>query len=112
METVIAITPGHCLDPQIAIAARKAGGLGILDLGWKNDAASISAAITKLREMGGAAGRWGVRWDAFGGQLEGLGRIAEFAECQAEVLILAGLNLDELAKVAEAGEANWRGKFS
>ena len=47
METIIAITPGHCLDPQIAIAARKAGGLAILDLGWKNDAASISAAITK-----------------------------------------------------------------
>ena len=99
METVIAITPGHCLDPQIAIAARKAGGLGILDLGWKNDAPSISAAITKLRETGGAAGRWGVRWDAFGGQPEGLGRIAEFAECQAEVLILAGLNLDEFARL-------------
>ena len=27
METIIAITPSHCLDPQIAIAASKTGEL-------------------------------------------------------------------------------------
>ncbi len=66
MEKVVALTPPHICDPKIAVAACRAGGTGILDLGYKNDPDCIHESIGILAELAGTSGRWGVRWDTFG----------------------------------------------
>ncbi|ACB97427.1 type I polyketide synthase [Beijerinckia indica] len=104
METIVAITPWHTIDPQIAIAASKAGELGILDLGLQDDAAAITAALHQLRSMTGAVGRWGVRWDTFGADSRGLDQLANNLQGEIPVLVLAGLKTHEVLKQLKAAE--------
>jgi acyl transferase domain-containing protein/NAD(P)H-dependent flavin oxidoreductase YrpB (nitropropane dioxygenase family)/acyl carrier protein len=99
METIVAITPAHVLDPRIAVAATRAGALGILDLGLQDDAGAITAALDQLRVRSGRSARWGVRWDMFGAQSRALDRLAEWLENPVDVLILAGPAIDDAAKI-------------
>ncbi len=74
MERVVVFSPPQVCDAQIAIAARRAGALGVLDLGDGDSRDSGSSAqdhARRAREVGAlcnarAAGRCGLRWDAFG----------------------------------------------
>src|SRR2546430_966525 len=111
METILAITPGHSLDPQIAIAAAKSGELGILDLGLRNDASAVTAALDRLGNTAGAAGRWGVRWDTLRAASRGLGRLAEFLQSRPALVVLAGLKIHEMAKLRQAVNCSGRQVF-
>lgn len=104
METIIAITPAHSVDPRIAIAAARAGELGILDLGLKSDAETASAALDKLRTMVGDRGRWGVRWDTLGAKSRDIDRLAALVEGPIDVLVLGGLGGDEPARLRKAAK--------
>jgi malonyl CoA-acyl carrier protein transacylase len=99
METIIAVTPNHSLDPQIAIAASRAGELGILDLGLRDDAGAVTGALDQLRGMAGAGGRWGVRWDTLGAHSRGVDRLADLLQGGVPALVLAGLKIGEMAKL-------------
>ena len=57
--SLIALTPAGLDDPAIAIAASRAGELGVLDLGCSRDVRSARAAIEQLTRFG--TGRLGVR---------------------------------------------------
>src|SRR5579884_538235 len=104
MQTVLAVTPAHVLDPQIAIAASRAGELGILDLGMRDDTSGVAAAIGQLREKAGTAGRWGVRWDTLGAKARGLERLAELLPCSVPVLVLGGLAIEEAVRLFPAAK--------
>ncbi|PPD04741.1 MAG: erythronolide synthase, partial [Methylocystis sp.] len=97
METVIAITPSHCLDPQIAIAACKAGEAGVLDLSWRADASAITDAINALRKSAGVRGTWGVRWDAAAGPYRDLNELSQLTQGKVPLLIFAGVKAREAA---------------
>ncbi len=96
MTTHIAVTPARVLDPGIAIAACRAGGIGILDLGCGDDTQEIRAAVDRMARGAGACAQWGVRWDALGSTSRGLERLQEVMPQRAPILILAGLRPDDL----------------
>jgi hypothetical protein len=60
---VIAISPQHRLAPQVAIAASRAGALGLLDLGLRTDSGAMLAAVAELVRSAGATATWGLRFD-------------------------------------------------
>ncbi|WP_034994528.1 type I polyketide synthase [Beijerinckia mobilis] len=96
METVIAITPNHNVDAQIAIAATKAGGIGILDLGLQDDSAAVVSAIGRLRESASVAGRWGIRWDTLGAKTRGADALVSLLPEDVPLIVLAGIGLHDL----------------
>jgi acyl transferase domain-containing protein/NAD(P)H-dependent flavin oxidoreductase YrpB (nitropropane dioxygenase family)/acyl carrier protein len=103
METIVAITPAHILAPGIAIAATRAGAVGILDLGLDDDAEASALALGRLRELSGGNGRYGVRWDNFGVRSRDLNRLGEWLESPVDVFVLATSTFDEaleLRKIA------------
>lgn len=102
METIIAVTPAHSLDPRIAIAATRAGEIGILDLGSKDDATSIADALNRLDAAAGRSGQWGVRWDTLGEKARGLDKLAALLQRSIDVLALGGVESDWLARLRKA----------
>jgi acyl transferase domain-containing protein/NAD(P)H-dependent flavin oxidoreductase YrpB (nitropropane dioxygenase family)/NAD(P)-dependent dehydrogenase (short-subunit alcohol dehydrogenase family) len=107
---VLAVTPSHCLTPEIAIAACRAGALGVLDLGIRKTTADIKAALAVLTHGVGNAERWGIRWDTLGDRSEGLATLSDILGSLAPVpvLVLAGIAADEAGRVLEA--AKWLGR--
>lgn len=96
MEKLIAITPPHLLDPRIAIAACKANGMGILDLGYSDRPDLLKPTLDWLASCSGRRARWGVRWDTLGLASRGLERLSELLPSKVPILILAGLDSAEL----------------
>jgi len=96
MASHIAITPEGCLDTRIAIAACRAGEIGILDLGCRNDPQATRAAIQGLADSAGSNAQWGIRWDTLGSAERGLEQLAEFIPKRVPILVLAGLKPDDL----------------
>lgn len=96
METLIAITPAHCLDPQIAVAALKAQGIGILDLGYRETPDALPSVMDTLASAAGESAQWGIRWDTLGSPARDLTRLSERLPYQVPILVLAGLNPAEL----------------
>lgn len=96
METLIAITPAHCLDPQIAIAAVRAHGIGILDLGYREMPDALSSALDSLASAASQSAQWGVRWDVLGLAARDLNRLSELLPYQVPILVLAGSTPAEL----------------
>ncbi len=73
MIQLIAMTPAGQTDPAIAIAACRAGGIGILDLEFATDPGRASAAVDRLARFAGRGA--GVRLDA-----DDLARLATVVE--------------------------------
>ncbi len=96
MVTNVAITPEHCVDAQIAIAALRAGAWGILDLGYRKTPDAVRPILDTLAAAGGRGGRWGIRWDTLGSPARWLDRLAEFLPRRVPILILAGLRPQDL----------------
>jgi len=96
MASHIAITPAVHLDSKIAIAACRAGGIGILDLGYRHDPESTRIAIKSLAASAGASAQWGIRWDTLGFSERGLEQLAELIPQRVPILVLAGLKPDDL----------------
>ncbi|MGA8169348.1 MAG: beta-ketoacyl synthase N-terminal-like domain-containing protein, partial [Methylocystis sp.] len=117
MNTIIAITPSYSItpnrscDPKIAIAACRAGEIGILDLGWRDDDLAITAALEEMRAKAGAVGQWGVRWDALGDESRGLGRLAEILRNPVDIVVLAGVTPQTAAKSRKAAKRLGRRVF-
>lgn len=66
-KPVIACTPGvHC-DADPAVAAARAGAVGLVDLGFDASRSHRHAAVDRLRRHADAGDRgpWGVRWDTW-----------------------------------------------
>ncbi|ACO79122.1 Type I fatty acid synthase ArsA [Azotobacter vinelandii CA] len=96
MASHIAITPAGYLDSRIAIAACRAGEIGILDLGCHNAPQTTRAAIDGLAANAGPNAQWGIRWDTLGSAGRGLEQLAEFIPQRVPILVLAGLRPDDL----------------
>lgn len=103
MEKIIAMTPAHLCDPKIAIAATRAGELGILDLGDGENEEVIRSSLERLARFSGARGRWGIRWDTFGEASRSPGRLASFLSEPVEVLVLAGVETEAIQETLERG---------
>jgi acyl transferase domain-containing protein/NAD(P)H-dependent flavin oxidoreductase YrpB (nitropropane dioxygenase family) len=95
------ITPSHRCDAALAIAAARAGETGILDLGQDANRQVREAALRSLARHA-TAGRWGLRWDAFG-RPDLLGQLSDLlGKEQCPVLILAGLaGIESLRRALE-----------
>jgi hypothetical protein len=92
----IAITPGHILDPQIAIAACRAGDVGILDLGYRESPETVIPVINKLAFSAGRRGQWGVRWDTLGSPARSVENLVKYLPLRVPVLIIGGLRAEDL----------------
>lgn len=103
METHLAITPSHVLDPDIAIAASRAGETGILDLGRNHPNPSRKPAIDRLAESVGPKAWWGVRWDVLEDVEErGPSVLADILHSSIPVLVLAGVPAPDAKNVLDA----------
>src|SRR5205085_10836622 len=67
MFPLVALTPPGLADPTIAIAASRAGGLGVLDLAFTHEAPRAHDAIAKLARYAGPAS--GIRLDSLAHEL-------------------------------------------
>ncbi len=103
---VIAMTPSHRLTPAIAVAACRAGAIGVLDLGVRRAPADAAAALSALARDAHDAQRWGVRWDAAGEPPDDLAPLADIVGARAPVpvLVLAGLQADAAARALDAAK--------
>lgn len=134
LSPFLIVTPAHRLDPQLAIAAARAGEMGILDLGYGEDQQAHDSAVRSLTGRLHVGSRWGLRWDILGDArrepaclkallsdekcpvllLAGLGekaRAGAFALCEAleQARQLAGCVLLEVCSTAEALAAQQAG---
>lgn len=92
----IAITPGHCLDPQIAIAACRAGEVGIVDLGYRETPDAVIPVLNRLAFSAGSRAQWGVRWDTLGSPARSVESLSMFLPLRVPVLIIGGLRAPDI----------------
>ncbi len=104
METMIALTPPNISDPQIAIAACRAGALGLLDLGDVESQPSAAEAIDTLSHHAGVNGRWGVRLETDGIFAEKPNRLEADLQRRLSVLVLAGVATEALQAARAYGK--------
>ncbi|MGK5023359.1 SDR family NAD(P)-dependent oxidoreductase [Janthinobacterium sp. RB2R34] len=119
--TVIAVTPSHRLVPEIAIAAQRAGAIGLLDLGpglqdgsenLQQRRAGAALALASLAHACAGKPAWGVRWEVSTDPEDEAQRLDVLVALLAEapdgtaggvpllpVLLLAGVEADQLAGV-------------
>ncbi|MFC1812467.1 beta-ketoacyl synthase N-terminal-like domain-containing protein, partial [Thermodesulfobacteriota bacterium] len=93
MEAIIAISPSHRINPNIAIAACRAGELGILDLGLRNDEEKIKNTLSTLQKFAGTRGQWGIRWDTMDSGSRSTARLKKYIKEPVSTLILAGVSM-------------------
>jgi len=100
---LVAITPVAWNDPSIAIAASRAGELGVLDLSSTPDGAAANAVVAKLNDF--AARPWGLRIRA--AQAEFAFKICEQTRGRLSDLVIATDSLpppDLLASISSRGK--------
>ncbi|MEX2306459.1 MAG: beta-ketoacyl synthase N-terminal-like domain-containing protein [Pirellulales bacterium] len=90
--SVVALSPPHRCDPQLAIAASHAGEIGLLDVSHAAPSIAITA-LDRLHRYAAENSRYGIRFDLFGsvGRLTILGK---FITRPLAYLVLAGLTGD------------------
>src|SRR5512147_700534 len=86
---IISVTPSHLLDADIAIAAGRAGGMAILDLGYNYRPGHVAPMLDRLACCSGSGAKWGIRWDAVGLAFRGLDRLSELLHGQVPIIVLA-----------------------
>lgn len=64
--SILAVTPAHLCNAQIAIAAARAGEVGVLDLSDAVATHQHADAIQKLAAQAGKGASWGCRWNTWG----------------------------------------------
>ena len=85
---LLVVSQPHFCNGQIAIAAARAGAIGILDLCANEDEQGRQAALSSMRRYAGPSGRWGVAWDV----MPHAGRLPEPSGHHWPLLLLAGLD--------------------
>ena len=105
IPSIIALSPQFRLAPQIAIAASRAGALGVLDLGIRTPPADMAAAVAEVAHWSGQATNWGLRFDLLQARYDVLNNLAGDIglERRAPVLQLAGVRPGDLRAAARAG---------
>ena len=101
MERVAAVSPSRYVDAAIVIAASRAGGTGLLDIGGDSDHDRLRAALTRIRGKA-AAGRWGLRWDAQFSSAMTFVELERLVDGGVDVLIVAGVRREEIAAIRES----------
>ena len=99
--SIIGVSQSHYCDPQIAIAASHAGGIGLLDVGYRLDG-SAQSAIDTLQRIAGETASYGLRIDL----LSDANRLAFLTEQSRQpipYLVIAGLTgeVDELTAIRQ-----------
>ncbi|MFC0134706.1 erythronolide synthase [Massilia eurypsychrophila] len=104
---VIALSPQHRLAPQIAIAACRAGALGLLDIGIRGFDADTRLAVSELVRSTQLLENWGLRCDLFDDASSALTKLAGQIglATPAPVLLLAGIRFDEIGQACAAARA-------
>jgi len=87
----IVVSPGHRCDAQLAVAAARAGEVGILDLSFEPDPAVRSAAVLHLRRYANSDDRWGLRYDAGNDLTAALNALDESIESDCPLLVLSNV---------------------
>lgn len=105
LPTIIALSPQFRLAPQMAIAASRAGALGLLDLGIRTPPADMAAAVADVVRWSSPAANWGLRFDLLHARYDILTQLAGDIglERRAPVLQLAGVRSGDLRAAARAG---------
>ncbi|MBE0477960.1 nitronate monooxygenase, partial [Candidatus Aerophobetes bacterium] len=104
-ETIIALTPAHVLDPQIAIAAIRAGKIGILDLGYKDNKEVMRETLSLLTQFARRDTGWGIRWDTLGEKIRSVSNLQEIIKEPVPVLVLGGIELESEQAAQELKKA-------
>ena len=89
---LIALTPAGLTDPSLAIAASRAGGLGVLDLEYTRDEQAAKAAMAKLARYTSAP--CGLKLDGRAEQF--IARVTSDLPAHVEVVILTPADAGEL----------------
>ena len=90
LPRMISITPSHVLDPDIAIAASRAGSMAILDLGYSDPLGRVAPVLDRLASCSCPGAQWGIRWDTLGLASRGLDHLAELLHRPVPTIVLAG----------------------
>lgn len=93
---IITVSPAHLLDSDIAIAAGRAGGLAVLDVGYNHQPDRLTTVLDRLVGYCGAGAQWGVRWDTLGLESRGVDRLAELLNRPVPIVVLAGFDAVDL----------------
>lgn len=103
---ILVVTPSHELSAPLAIAAARAGGIGVLDLGYGFAAAEQQAAFDLLAAQVRSGNQWGIRWDTLGTETAELPALAQVLGTRTcPVLLLAGATeVNSLGKLLEASK--------
>jgi len=88
---ILVVTPPDRCDPDLAIAAARAGEVGILDLGLAVPDPARVAALERLARHAGEAPAWGVRWDTLGRADRALDDLTRLPRRPWPWLVVAGL---------------------
>lgn len=96
MKRIFALTPSHRCDAQIAIAACRAGQVGILDLGTNGAVVNQQRMIEQLKKFAGHAGQWGIRWDSLGHEIRTPLIIKDILPDSISMIVVAGLAKEQL----------------
>src|SRR5262245_3904398 len=86
----LVLTPSHFCDAQLAIAAVRAGALGILDLGFYTPPAQQRKALKQISTYVPEKHNWGVRWDVLGDPARSPANLKDLIKSPVPFLVLAG----------------------
>ncbi len=109
-RSILVLSPPDRCDPQVPIAAVRAGEVGVLDLGFSEPLERRRHAICQLDQLARGRGRWAVRCDLLGepsrlSLLVDLLRPIPAEDRKWPVLFLAGVSVgeDELLELIRIG---------
>ncbi|WP_246722028.1 type I polyketide synthase [Methylosinus sp. H3A] len=89
------------MDAGIVVAASRAGGTGLLDIGMDADLEKLNAALAHIRGKA-AAGGWGLRWDAQFSSVTSVVELERLVDGRIDVLIVAGIQREDAAAIRES----------
>ena len=99
-SSIIVVTPPHLCDPALAVAAVRAGEIGLLDLGFGSDDATRRAMVERLASFAAGKETWGIRWDTLGSPDRTPALLADDARSHFPYLLVAGLDDETALKAA------------
>ena len=103
MESFIVLTPSAVPDAGLAIAACRAGELGLLDLGHGLGDKKLAALDMLVRSVG-SNGRWGIRLDRCMDDSDCLAQLDTALQRRIPVLVLGGIEPENLVTAREQAQ--------
>ena len=102
-NTIITVTPATKCDPNIAIAAQRAGAIGILDLCFSYGAEPSErlTALDKLIKLVSEEGKWGLRCELVESYTSCKKALTMLTSEKPYVLLLAGSTPEKFTKIVK-----------